>query len=116
MTREINTKVVGVTFENDDGSDRQHLIGKCKPGDLLILLHDTENKHDSCAVAVYHERRSFGFKKIAQIGYLGQHLGADIVAHMESGGEAYAIIKEITGGEWGENCGVNIVVCSESPK
>lgn len=37
VIRDFNTKVVGVTFGNDDGSSRQAIIKNCKAGEDIIF-------------------------------------------------------------------------------
>jgi hypothetical protein len=62
-TRHFYAKVVGVTYSNDDGSDRQTIIGACLSFENVILEHEENNPHDPNAIMV---RRQDG----DQIGYL----------------------------------------------
>ncbi len=52
--RSFYTKVVGVTFANDDGIKRQEIIRRhCRSGDELMMDSEPENPHGDHAVAVY---------------------------------------------------------------
>src|SRR5262245_40885547 len=42
-------KVAGVTFPNDDGSERQEIIKRCRPGEQLHLRHDAYNEYSMFA-------------------------------------------------------------------
>jgi hypothetical protein len=44
--------VVGESFANYDGSQRQDVLAKCVPGDRVSLLREPDNPHDCNAVAV----------------------------------------------------------------
>ena len=57
--------VTGESFTNDDGTDRQDEIRRCKPREMVTLTHDTTNKFDPQAVAVISARG-------VQIGFLAK--------------------------------------------
>jgi hypothetical protein len=44
--------VVGESFRNSDGSDRQAILPRCRAGDRVTLEHDPDNSHDPNAVKV----------------------------------------------------------------
>ena len=46
------TTVAGVTFDNEDGTNRQSLIGQCVTYQRLSLVAEPENKYDKGAVRV----------------------------------------------------------------
>ena len=103
------TKVFGVSHRNPDGSERQDLIRQCRVFDILSLRHDPENEHDSCAVEVHR-------LGVGQIGFIGRHLNAEIVSHIEDGGQVYTRIIEITGGSSDKpTLGVNIEIVLSEP-
>lgn len=89
MSTEI--AVVGVTFRNPDGTNRQQLLRKCMPGDPVALLHEPENKHDPNAIAVC--------TGAGQIGYLPRAFAAEYPEYM------HGTIKRITGGGEGQSLG-----------
>ncbi len=112
-TRSFYTKVVGVTFSNDDGSDRQDIIRRrCDPGDELMMSSEPDNPHSDHAVAIYLTKKGwFGGVKAYQLGYLSDDRGAaqDVFDHIEGGGGGEAQISESTGGTRAKpTLGVNI--------
>ena len=99
--RSFHTKVVGVTFRNDDGSERQDIIARCKPGDELALSSEPDNRYSDNAVAIYCNLRGwFGGVKTRQLGYLPEEssVAAEVFEHIEGGGGGEAQITEVTGG------------------
>ena len=52
MSRTFRTKVVGVTFQNPDDTNRQEIISKCKVGEYVLLKRDYDNSYDQYAIAV----------------------------------------------------------------
>ena len=111
----MKTKVVGVTFPNLDGTDRQGIIEKCQAGQMAVLRHEPDNPYDSNAIAVYVQISGFlGNKKIRQIGHLSaatarnMHI-SEMIAY---GGQLQATIAAITGGTTRRKCtlGVNLII------
>ncbi len=98
------TKVAGVTFLNDNGTDRQHILSKCKAGEQLILKHDPLNEHSEFAIEV---RRTTG----EQLGFLPEWLTQEIRTNIEDGYRVLAVVKNITGKAYTEsNLGANLIV------
>lgn len=113
--RSFYTKVVGVTFNNDDGSGRQEIIRRyCKPGGDLIMAAEPNNPCADHAVAIYVVKRGwFGRTKQYQIGYLSDNSGAAqrVFDHAMGGGAAAVEISDVTGGTRDKpNIGVNIEI------
>lgn len=53
---EYKTKIVGVTFKNDDGTNRQEIIESCSEGDALSLEHYYYKDEDAFKVTnIYGE-------------------------------------------------------------
>jgi hypothetical protein len=96
MSRTFRTKIVGVTFQNPDGTNRQELISKCKVGEYVLLQRDYDNTFDQYAIAVLR-------KTGEQIGFIDKdvafrHEGMnDLAPHMDQGGEVTAQIVDIVG-------------------
>lgn len=90
------TKVVGVTFMNPDGTDRQKILSKCKIGEPLRLIREPDNPYDEDAIAVFRQSGE-------QIGYLPSRVvgEGDLAVHMEKGGEVTARISRIDAGPSG---------------
>lgn len=102
---EWNSKVVGTTFR-----ERSFPLDALEPGEAVELRWEPDNAHapveggHSIAVAVWARGE--------QIGYLpstGSPTASLVAAHYRAGGEARAVIEEITGGTAGKaNHGVNL--------
>jgi hypothetical protein len=96
MGRSFRTKVVGVTFPNNDGTHRQKIISKCKVGEKVQLHRDHGNSHDQYAIAVLRETGE-------QIGFIAKevafrHEGMnDLAPHIDQGGEVSAKIVNLIG-------------------
>lgn len=48
----INTRVAGVSFANEDGTERQDVIKGLAMGERVLLVRDPENEHDFYATQV----------------------------------------------------------------
>lgn len=92
------TKVVGVTFKNSDGSDRQKIISKCKVGQDVVFK-PTPTKEYPEAVGVFTTKGK-------QLGNLKADLAHDLI-HNYPNNPMQATIADITGGN-GQNYGCNI--------
>lgn len=97
----IKTKVVGTTFDNDDGENRQDIIAQyCEPGRWLKLVREIHNPYDPYAVSVHCEGK--------QIGFLSSDLARETYGSVEKGAVS-AQILDVTGSrDQGQNLGVNI--------
>lgn len=114
MSRTFRTKVVGVTFQNPDGTNRQEIISKCKVGEYVLLIRDYENSYDQYAIAVLR-------KTGEQIGFIDKdvafrHEGMnDLAPHIDEGGEVAAKIVDLIGEDHSgsEGCVIEIEVGGE---
>jgi hypothetical protein len=108
MPRDWHTKVVGVTFPNTDGGDRQHLISAIvQVGAEAHLVADPTNPHDANAHGVWIEYRSwFILKRRAQIGFLSAWVAKDIASKKRTGHSFRATVASVTGGTNGRSFGV----------
>jgi hypothetical protein len=86
-------KVAGVTFQNEDGTERQDVLRFCASGEQLILVRDEDNDFSCNAVEV---RRLNGL----QLGYAPEYLAERIVDEMEDDKNVHGILKQITGGTY----------------
>ena len=66
----FTTKVVGSTYKNPDGLNRQQIIKMCKAGERIKLIREPNNPRDVCAIGVFRESGE-------QIGYLAKHVATD---------------------------------------
>lgn len=83
------TKVVGVTYKNEDGASRQMILRDCFEGDKLTLVRQPDNPKDSDAIAIFTK---FG----EQIGFIPSD--AQLASYMDSGKMTDAYILRMTGG------------------
>ena len=96
--RSIKTKVVGVTFKNPNGIERQDRLLvmqkkiRINSNCVIRLRRDIDNLHDKYAVAVFNVHGE-------QLGYLSRNVAKTIAPLMDKG--TYISIKmlQITGGE-----------------
>lgn len=98
LVKTIHTKVVGVTFQNDDGSDRQEILSYCFFGDQLELRPFVYDGAPAYAV----------FDGGEQIGNIPADT-AQVIHDQAAGLVIRAEIAEITGGD-GRKYGCNILV------
>lgn len=87
--QDFKIKVVGVTFPNPDGSDRQAFIKRCRSGEPIRLVREYDNPHDPMAVAVFRAKGQ-------QLGYLPR--GDRLAHHLDSGGGVRASVFRRMGG------------------
>ena len=89
--RQFKAKLVGVTFSNADGRNRQDLLRSLSEGEALLLRPEPQNPVDRFAIAV---DRSDG----AQLGYLP---GGDyrLALHLDAGERARAFVVAVIGGQ-----------------
>lgn len=113
-TRHLHTKVVGTTFENEDGSDRQIAIRKCRPGDAVVLVPEPENPVDPNAVKVckFESAKQLG----QQLGHLNRDLAAEVNRKREAGYRIEALVTNVTGGTKSKpNRGLNLILFIGEP-
>ena len=107
--RSFHTKIVGVTFSNDDGSHRQRIIAMCTLGEQLTLAREPDNPFDANAVRVYRTLTG------QQLGHLSRELAATLVDDIEDWSAIGAEISSLTGGVPGKPTrGVNILIQYEA--
>lgn len=94
MIQNVDLKVVGVTFTNEDGSSRKEQIltlaeqYKDNLGGIKIdLVREQENRYDTNAIKVLANDK--------QIGYLGKEYAAIIAPLMDEYEEFTAVVKGI---------------------
>lgn len=103
----INTKIVGVTHINSDGTKRQDLIRNCHNGEKLDLVRDNNNKHDNNAIKVLR-------KNGEMLGYISKEITLRLAPIIDENAKCYAVVTKITGGTDDYNYGCNIGIHSLS--
>jgi hypothetical protein len=97
-------KVSGVTFPNDDGSERQAILGRCKRGEQLSLRHDADNQYSTFAIQVLRANGE-------QLGHAPEYLAERIYGELEDGYNVVGLLTDLTGGTWDKPTrGANFVV------
>lgn len=100
LVKDFHTKVVGVTYNNDDGSSRQKILSMCRDGESVVLRSFKYQGAPAIAVLTDH----------GQIGFLSASLVADIDAMFGKDIIFCATISSMTGGENGLYYGCNLHV------
>lgn len=102
MLYTIPTKLVGVSFQNEDGSERQSLIKSLKQGDNLTIEAEPSNKYDSNSHVIKFNSKI--------IGHISRELSADLV-NKKLNKENIIGIKEwkVTGSDK-HTLGVNVII------
>jgi hypothetical protein len=97
-------KVAGVTFPNDDGSERQVVIRRCKSGEQLVLIHDAYNQFSIFATQVLRLNGE-------QLGHAPEYLAERICSEIEDGYKVVGVLTNVTGGTRDKpTLGVNFAV------
>ena len=98
--RRFKTKVVGVTFDNLDGSSRQNAIGNLQLGQRLTLVWNPNDSYDSNAIMVCGEGSMSHVEISSCIGHLKADLAVDLVKHIHNKNSEgiYAEVSKFLGG------------------
>lgn len=107
------TKIVGVTKNNADGTPIQSLLPHLKSGDRLILIRDYGNQYDENAIKVYASID----ENPRHIGYISASLAKEISPFLDENPkyDIEGVIHCITGGEDGKSYGCNITIWIQDP-
>lgn len=93
IVKTFQTKLVGVTHINTDGSSRQAAIEDCRIGELLVLIREPDNAYDSRAVKVCRKTgEQLGYLKASILGN-DQGIGWCVADHID-GGTEYQVAVE----------------------
>lgn len=98
----FKTQVVGVTFKNNDGSNRQSIIKKyAEVGKTVDLDFSTYKDDVACGVFVDNEK---------QIGNLNSRIAKELFNYIKKGGYADATISHFGKAEGTDKFGVGLSV------
>jgi hypothetical protein len=102
--KRTNGMVVGVTFANDDGTDRQTIIRKhCRERTALTLVRERDNPGHPNAVAIYVGR--------SQIGYASSEDATRVSKYLDEGWSYVASVVRLYGGTNDKpSLGVNFLI------
>ncbi len=100
ILREFHSKVVGVTFANDNGTSRQDIIRRCKTGDDLVFKPTPTDKHPE-SIGVFNNRGE-------QLGNVSADTAHELITKYPTN-PMKVIITDITGGG-DKNYGCNFLI------
>lgn len=83
--KNVELKVVGVTFSNEDGTKRKDIIVGMKLESPIMLEREPSNKYDTNAVKVLTDG--------GQIGYIGKDYSSILAPYMDAGRQFTAKVK-----------------------
>lgn len=105
IVKELMTKVVGVTFDNDDGTSRQEVVLSCSPGEMLDVKQCVESNYPT----------SFGvFKKDGRmLGHISRELADDLYAFYKDNHKEAMVMNITGGGKLTYGCNIRLYVYSK---
>jgi len=86
----FQTKIVGITESNQDGTSRQELIRQSRKGEPLLLVRQPDNPDDENTIAVCRQSGE-------QIGTLTRYVAEDLAPRIDAGDIIDADLKNFTG-------------------
>lgn len=104
ILREFNTKVVGVTFGNDDGSSRQAIIKSCKEGEKITLKPVPTAEYPD-AIGVFNKRGK-------QLGHVNAELASEIKYKYINNPMSITVNNITGGGDKNYGCNLHIIIYS----
>ena len=84
----FDAKVVGLTYPNADGSDRQEIARELQPQDELRLSPEPENRFDKHAIALLAPDGR-------QIGYCDSRLAGELTRRLAQGLQIRAYVRAV---------------------
>lgn len=105
VARDFNTKIVGVTFGNEDGTSRQEYIKKLKTGDDIIFKPMGTAEHPE-AIGVFNNKGQ-------QLGYLSAELAAELKEKYPLNPMSVTVSGVTGGGDKTYGCNLHIVIYSK---
>lgn len=100
LVDELQAKVVGVTYQNEDGASRQPILARCHAGDPVYLHFYRYQGNPAFAVVTDY----------GQIGCLSAKLAARLYASYGERAIYAARITSVTGGDAGLYYGCNLFI------
>lgn len=98
---ELSLAVVGLQYDNHDGSSRTLEARLCAPGDPVRLVREPKNRKDPSAVAVFSGRGvQLGYVPAERCGWVGRKIdaGEHVEAIFQELGERIAVARVRFGG------------------
>jgi hypothetical protein len=105
IDKHFYSKLVGVTFNNSDGINRQDLIRTCRMFEFLDLYREPENTADRDAIYVTT-------KAGAKLGYLDRHAASEIARDFDVRGKVWlAMVRAVTPKSKDRAAGMVLCLC-----
>lgn len=82
--KNLTIGVVGVSFKNNDGTNRSDIISQININDPVFLVIDENNPYDSNAISVMHI--------LGQIGYIPKDIASVLHNIISTGGKFVSIV------------------------
>jgi HIRAN domain len=86
------SKVVGISYNNPDGTDRQMIVRHCTIPEMLALHHEPNNTYSRHAIAVVRHSGE-------QVGYLPDDTAEEVLSLMRGSTTVVCYACEHTGGD-----------------
>lgn len=102
------SNVAGISFMNDDFSERQQIAALCEPGEYLVFQPDPDNSYSVYAIRVSRTTNQ-------QLGYVPESLAMILSEEIRLGYKVYGLIAEKTGGGEGMHYGINFIFFLAKP-
>ena len=102
IIKDFHTKVVGVTFNNENGTSRQTIIKACKPGDDVIFK-PTPTKEYPDSVGVFN---AIG----KQLGNLNAELASELKNQYSKNPMSVTVSNVTGGGDYNYGCNLHVVI------
>lgn len=106
MIKNVKLKVVGVSFTNEDGANRQAIIEEMTANDTVTIRREPANKYDRNAIAVHTEK--------GQVGYIGKDYASIMAPMMDAGTQFSATVAEV--GRYKDTNYLHIMINEVGPK
>lgn len=87
MIKNVKLKVVGVSFTNEDGTNRQAIIEQMTANSTVTIRREPANRYDRNAIAVHTE--------MGQVGYIGKDYASIMAPMMDAGTQFSATVAEV---------------------
>lgn len=84
-------RVAGVSHQNDDGSSRQEIIGRCKVPEILELRRQPNHRHDKNAIQVLRQNGEM-------LGFIPKDEARLMAPQLDKGRRYVAVLITLDGG------------------
>jgi hypothetical protein len=105
IDKHFYSKVVEITFNNSDGTNRQDLVKECRVFEFVDLYREPQNRADPNAVCV-------ATKAGSKLGYLDRHAASEIARDFDVRGKVWlAMVRAVSLRSKDRTAGVVLCLC-----